>query len=295
MILKFLKSSYEKVCTALKKSKSALGDKLAKLFGGGVDEETFEQLEELLYEADLGVKLATEITERFKKHLKNEKELKGDALIERLIQDVLQESGDHNHSQDIHWAPSGPTVILIVGVNGNGKTTSVAKLAKKIKSEGKQVLICARDTFRAAAVEQLDHWANRAGVDIVKSVQGGDASAVVYDGLQAAVARKADVVIVDTAGRLHSKKALMQELEKMRNVCEKVIPNSPHEVLLVLDATTGQNAIDQARTFNQYTDLDGIVLTKLDGTARGGIALAIQKELAIPVKYIGVGEGIDDL
>lgn len=296
MILDFLKSGYRKVKSALDHSKAALGSRLRGLFGGTIDDETFEDLEQMLYEADLGVGLTTQLVQKIQSQHLKDPSLKGEDLLHLLAEDVsmlMKEEGIA--SREIKFAEEGPTVILIVGVNGNGKTTTIAKLAKKFQSQGKKVLLGAGDTFRAAAIDQLEMWANRIGVEIIKSKPGSDPAAVAFDTLEAAKARQADVVLVDTAGRLHSKKPLMQELEKIRRSCGKVLPGTPHEVLLVLDATIGQNGIDQAKTFNQFTPLTGIVLTKLDGTAKGGIVLAIQNELKIPVKFIGIGEGMDDL
>lgn len=195
----------------------------------------------------------------------------------------------------INLSSSGPTCLLVVGINGSGKTTSVAKLAKYYKNKGKKVLLVAADTFRAAATTQLDTWADRVGVDIVKGQMGSDPAAVVFDAMNAAISRGSEIIIIDTAGRLHVKTDLMNELQKIRRICAKIIPDAPHETLLVLDATIGQNAIDQAKTFNKFTPLTGIVLTKLDGTTKGGSGVAIQKECGIPIKFLGLGESFDDL
>lgn len=297
MILDFLRSGYRKVKTVLEDSRAALGSRLRSLFKGSVSEETFEELEQILYEADLGMALTTELIEKLRKQVKNNPELKGEQLVDLLAQDVisLMRENISQNREKISYAATGPTVFLIVGVNGNGKTTTIAKLANRFKKEGKKVILGAADTFRAAAVDQLEMWASRLEIEIIKAKPGSDPAAVAFDAVEAAKARDADVVLIDTAGRLHSKKPLMQELEKIRRSCGKVLPGSPHEILLVLDATIGQNGIDQAQTFHQFTPLTGIVLTKLDGSAKGGVALAIQRALKVPVKFIGLGEGVDDL
>jgi len=295
MVLHYIKSGYNKIKQAFAKTGSLLGNKIRSLFQGKLDEDTLEQLEHLLYEADLGVKMATDLTQEIKTLHAKDPSLTGDdfmALIRTKILDSF-----HNIPNTLVELPKdkGPLIILVVGVNGNGKTTSVAKLAKKYTDDGKKVLLAAADTFRAAATHQLEIWAERIGIDIVKGVHGSDPAAVVFDAMSAAKARNADVVIIDTAGRLHTKQPLMQELEKIKRSCRKFSAEGPHETLLVLDATTGQNAVDQAKVFNQYTPISGLILSKLDGTAKGGIVLSIQKQLGIPVKFIGVGEGIDDL
>lgn len=290
MVLNFLKSSYHKVKHAL--GKSLLGQKIRALFGGSINGEALENLEKLLYEADLGVQLSGELTEKIRLRLKQNPNLTGDELLNDLRQEILK---------IIHFGPAetisteSPHIILIVGVNGNGKTTSIAKLAKKYKDSGRKVLVAAADTFRAAAIEQLEVWAKSLDVDIVKGAPNSDPAAVTFDAVSASKARNIDIVLIDTAGRLHTKIPLMQELEKIKRSCRKFSSASPHETLLVVDASVGQNAIEQAKTFNQFTPITGLILTKLDGTAKGGIVIAIQKQLKIPVKFIGVGEGIDDL
>lgn len=290
MVLNFLKSSYNKVKNAL--GKTLLGQKIRALFGSGIDEEALDHLEKLLYEADLGVQLSMELTERVRQRLKENPALSGDELVNGLRRDILQiitfDSGP---------APliEGPEIVLIVGVNGNGKTTSVAKLAKRYKDSGKKVLVAAADTFRAAAMEQLEMWANRLEIDIVKGAPKSDPAAVTFDAVSAAKARDVDVVLIDTAGRLHTKTPLMQELEKIKRSCRKLFPQGPHETLLVIDASVGQNAIEQANIFNKFTPITGLILTKLDGSAKGGVVISIQRQLKIPVKFIGVGENIDDL
>ena len=288
MILDFLKSSYTKLKKALSKTQSALSHQLKALFAKPLDEHTLEELERVLYEADLGVKMSTELTQKIREfHIQNP-QLKPDDLLKELQRDLIQSLEENkalSPSKDVL-----PQVILIVGVNVNGKTTSVAKF----HAQGKKVLLAAADTFRAAAVDQLELWAKKIGVDIVKGAPKSDPASVAFDAITAAKAREMDILIIDTAGRLHTKTNLMQELEKIKRSCHKVLPGSPHEILLVLDATTGQNAIDQAKTFHQHTPISGLVLTKLDGTAKGGIVLGIQKQLGIPVQYIGFGESVDD-
>lgn len=292
MILDFLKSSYTKLKKALSKTQSALSHQLKALFAKPLDEHTLEELERVLYEADLGVKMSTELTQKIREfHIQNP-QLKPDDLLKELQRDLIQSLEENKiptSSKNVL-----PQVILIVGVNGNGKTTSVAKLAKLFHAQGKKVLLAAADTFRAAAVDQLELWAKKIGVGIVKGAPKSDPASVAFDAVTAAKAREMDILIIDTAGRLHTKTNLMQELEKIKRSCHKVLPGSPHEILLVLDATTGQNAIDQAKTFHQHTPISGLVLTKLDGTAKGGIVLGIQKQLGIPVQYIGFGESVDD-
>lgn len=295
MVVNFLKSTYQKIKKTWVKAGSLLGDKIRSLFKGEVNQEMLETLERLFYEADLGVEMSESLTKKIKEIGKKNPHLTAENLLEEIRRDILQIFPPSSH--DFMSLPSTPHpyVILIVGVNGNGKTTSVAKLAKKYKENGKKVLVAAADTFRAAAMEQLSTWAARLDIDIVKGNPKSDPAALVFDALTAAKARESDVVIIDTAGRLHTKAHLMQELEKIRRSCHKVIPSAPHETLLVLDATTGQNAIDQAKTFNQYTPISGLILTKLDGTAKGGIIINMQKQLGIPVRFIGIGEGLDDL
>ncbi len=293
MVLNFLKTSYTNVKQALTKTGSLLGNKVRALFQGTVSEETLEQLEQLLYEADLGMSYAQELTALVRTRLQQNPHLDSDALLKELRLEIC------NHLQVntplTNMSTTSPNVILVVGVNGNGKTTSVAKLALRYQSAGKSVLVAAADTFRAAATEQLETWAQRLNIDIVKGLPQSDPAAVAFDALTAAKARHSDVVIIDTAGRLHTKVPLMQELEKIKRTCRKIVPDAPHETLLVLDATIGQNAVDQAKIFNQFTPLTGLILTKLDGTAKGGAVLAIQRKLGLPVKFIGVGEGAEDL
>lgn len=293
MILKFIKGSYAKLKKALSKTSAMLGHKLKVLFAKPLDEETLEQLERTLYEADLGVKMANELTQKIRDlHIRLPdstpdellKEIQRDIVAMMKVKTPLERKNTTTH----------PHVILVVGVNGNGKTTSVAKLAKLYQSQNKKVLLAAADTFRAAAMDQLERWAQKIGLEIVKGAPKSDPAAVAFDAVTAAKARDADVLIIDTAGRLHTKTNLMQELEKIKRSCHKVLPDSPHEILLVLDATTGQNAIDQASIFHKHTPITGLILTKLDGTAKGGIVLGIQQQLGIPIQYIGFGESVDD-
>lgn len=294
MIFKFLKSGYDKITSALSKTGELLGSRLRSLFSKGIDETTLEELEKLLYEADIGVQTAVDLTNHIRALAKQKGTLSSDEVVTALKVKILEILAKEPPS--IRMAENNnPTVLLIVGVNGSGKTTSVAKMAKRFSEEGKKPLVVAADTFRAAAVEQLTEWASRIGVDIVKGAPKSDPAAVSFDGLQAAKARGADVVLIDTAGRLHTKIDLMHELEKVRRICQKIIPESPHETLLVLDATIGQNAVDQAHTFHKFTPLTGIILTKLDGTSKGGIIINLQRQLGLPVKFIGTGEGVDDL
>lgn len=295
VVLKFLKSSFNKVKNALAKTRTLLGNKIRDLFQGKIDEDTLEKLEQLFYEADVGIAAAKELSEKVQQFYRKNPTLGADGLILEIQEEITALLSKTPVDMKDFPPGSGPLVILVIGVNGNGKTTSVAKLAKKYKEGGKKVLIAAADTFRAAAIEQLEIWAGRIGVDIVKGAPKSDAAAVAFDALTAAKARGADVVIIDTAGRLHTRGDLMKELEKIKRACHKLVPESPHETLLVLDATIGQNAIDQAKIFNQYTPISGMILTKLDGTAKGGIIINIHGQLGIPVKFIGVGESIDDL
>ncbi|HEY4832893.1 MAG TPA: signal recognition particle-docking protein FtsY [Waddliaceae bacterium] len=295
MVLKFLKSSYQKVKQAFSKTSSLLGQKLRSLFQNKIDEVTLQHLEQLFYEADLGIQTSVALTIKVKEIYRNNPNLKGDDLIQEIRKEIVNLLSIQNLQMKEISPDAGPLVILIVGVNGNGKTTSVAKLARKFKESGQKVLIAAADTFRAAAIEQLEVWANRISVEIVKGASNSDPAAVVFDALTAAKARNVNVVLIDTAGRLHTRHDLMKELEKVKKVCQRVIPDSPHETLLVLDATVGQNAIEQAKIFHQHTPLTGLILTKLDGTAKGGIIINIQSQLNLPVKFIGIGESLEDL
>lgn len=261
-----------------------------------VDEDFFEELEEILIQADVGFETVMKLVEELKmevkrKNIQDPKEVQS-VISEKLVE--IYEAGG-NSSSELNIQTDSLTVILFVGVNGVGKTTTIGKLAHKFKNEGKSVLLAAGDTFRAGAIEQLEVWGERVGVDVIKQGAGSDPAAVMFDAIQAAKSRKADILICDTAGRLQNKVNLMKELEKVKRVIEREVPDAPHEVLLVLDATTGQNAMIQAKTFKEATNVSGIVLTKLDGTAKGGIVLAIRNELDIPVKFVGLGEKMDDL
>ena len=260
-----------------------------------VDEEYFENLEEILIMSDIGVNTVMEIIDRLKKRVKKENIKTSDELKDIIVDEmfIIYVGGDIITNK-INYAKEGPTVILFVGVNGAGKTTTIGKIASKLKDEGKKVLMVAGDTFRAGAVEQLDEWAKRIDVDIV-SKENADPVSVMYDGVTKAKEENYDVVLIDTAGRLQNKIGLMKELEKINKVIGKLIDNAPHETLLVIDATTSQNGISQAKNFKEITNITGIVLTKLDGTAKGGIVLAIKEEIGIPVKYVGLGETKDDL
>lgn len=269
-------------------------DKLKKVLSGSIklDDEFFDMMEETLILGDLGVTVAADAVEQLrttikKEHLQTEEEVK-DAL-RRILVDMLQ-VGDTALNLS-----TKPSVVMMIGVNGVGKTTTIGKLGYRLRSEGKRVLFCASDTFRAAAADQLEIWSQRAGVDIVRQNEGSDPGAVLFDAMQAAKARGVDVVLVDTAGRLHNKQNLMNELSKLRKIVDREAPDAAKETLLILDATTGQNGLIQAKQFKETAGLTGIVLTKLDGTAKGGIVVAIARELQVPVKYIGVGEGIEDI
>ncbi|MCC8169153.1 MAG: signal recognition particle-docking protein FtsY [Oscillospiraceae bacterium] len=285
---------FDKLKAGLKKTSDAISNQVNSVFSVfvKVDEELFENLEEALIMADIGVETSTYIIENLRervksKHITDGNEVK--AELKRVISDILSEQ---DSSMKLETTPS---VILVIGVNGVGKTTSIGKIASRYKSMGKKVLLAAADTFRAAAIDQLDIWAERSGCDIIKHQENSDPASVVFDACAAAKARGTDVLICDTAGRLHNKKNLMAELEKINRVIGRELPGASRETLLVLDATTGQNAVSQAKLFSEAADITGIVLTKLDGTAKGGIVIAISKEQSLPVKFIGVGEGVDDL
>lgn len=281
---------FKKIFSPFSKIRSALGAKIRSLFSKKPDDSAFESLEELLYEADLGPALAIELVEKVKQYSKKNPDFTSEDCISLLHKELLSLFPQSTPPS----LASSPHVILLVGVNGSGKTTSLAKLAYLYQSQGKKVLIAAGDTFRAAAVEQLEIWAKRVHVPIIKSQRHADPSGLAFDAMAAAKARSMDIVLIDTAGRLQTKADLMQELAKVRRVCQKQIPEAPHEILLAIDATVGQNALDQARSFNEVTPLTGIVLTKLDGSAKGGIAAAIQKELKIPIQWVGTGEAEED-
>ena len=255
------------------------------------EDDLFIELEEILVMSDVGVNTAVQVVEELRSRVKSEK-LKSTQDVKKELQNIIATLIDGGEDMGLVTIPS---VILVIGVNGAGKTTSIGKMAAMYKAQGKKVILGAADTFRAAAIDQLDVWAQRAGVDIIKHKEGADPAAVVYDTIQAGIARDCDIIICDTAGRLHNKKNLMDELAKIYRVCDKELPYADREILLVLDATTGQNALSQLREFKEVTDITGIILTKMDGTAKGGIAVAIQAEMGIPVKYVGVGEKVEDL
>lgn len=285
---------FQKLKNGLTKTRDGFVSGMDSIFHGfsSVDEDFYEELEEMLIMGDVGVNTTELLLERLKEQVK-ENHVKEPLACRELLVDIIKEI--MVVPEDAYSFESEKAVIMVVGVNGVGKTTTVGKLAGRMKESGKRVLVAAADTFRAAANEQLCEWAKRASVDIVSSAEGSDPASVVYDACQAAKARGVDVLICDTAGRLHNKKNLMEELRKMNRIVDKEFPDAKRETWVVLDATTGQNAVNQAREFNEVASLNGIVLTKMDGTAKGGIAIAISNELNIPVKYIGVGEGIDDL
>ena len=292
---KRLKSTAEGIRRGLAKTHDRLADGLGGIFAlrRKLDDEVCEELEEVMIGADMGVQATTEIIEDIRQADEEGKIEDTSNLKTYLNDELVRILGESDCS--LRMADQAPTVILVAGTNGSGKTTSIAKLAKHLHDNGRKVLLAASDTFRAAAVEQLDIWRERLGVDIVKHQTGADPAAVTFDALEAAIARNVDVLIVDTAGRLHTKKNLMTELEKIRRVIRKRLPEAPHEVILVLDATTGQNAIQQATLFNEAIDVTGIFLSKLDGTAKGGIVVAIKRQIDIPVKFIGIGEQPEDI
>lgn len=286
---------------AIEKTRDSINTKLDNIFEGRkqIDDELLDELEEMLISTDIGVATTMQVLEAIRKGVSRQEISDLDALKAVMKRELL---GILHHSEEEGVASETavpetikPYVLMVVGVNGVGKTTTIGKLAQRIKTEGNDVLICAADTFRAAASEQLEIWSTRAGVPLIQQKQGTDPAAVLFDALQSAKARNADVLIVDTAGRLHNKANLMAELEKMKRIAGREVADAPHETLLVIDAVTGQNGLEQARQFMKAADVTGIVLTKLDGTAKGGIAVAISKELNLPIRYVGVGEQVDDL
>lgn len=287
--------AFEKIKAGLAKTKKVLTTPIQDLFvlTRKLDEAFIDELEETLITADIGVATTTRIIEDLKYKYKH-KEIMEVPQVHAYLQASLLGQLQALPRQ-VKYAPSGPTVILIAGVNGTGKTTSVAKLAKWFAGQGKKVMLGACDTFRAAAIEQLTIWSGRLGIEIVKHQMNADPAAVAFDAVEAAIARKADVLLIDTAGRLHTKQNLMTELGKIRRVMQKKLPEAPHETWLVLDATTGQNAVNQAKAFNEILQVSGLVLAKLDGTAKGGVVIAIEEQLKMPVKFVGVGEQIDDM
>ena len=288
------KGFFKRLVEGLTKTRNNIVSGIDSIFSGfsAIDEDFYEEIEEILIMGDLGINATTAIVEDLKQKVK-EQHIKEPAECKQLLIDSIKEQ--MNVGETAYEFENRQSVVLVIGVNGVGKTTSVGKLAGKLKNQGKRVILAAADTFRAAAGEQLTEWANRAGVEIISGQEGSDPAAVVYDAIQASKARHADVLLCDTAGRLHNKKNLMAELGKINRVIDREYPEAYRETLVVLDGTTGQNALAQARQFSEIADITGIILTKLDGTAKGGIAVAIHSELGIPVKYIGVGESIDDL
>ena len=288
------KGFFSRLVEGLTKTRNAVESGIENVFLGYdvIDEDFYEELEETLIMGDIGIRASTDIIEELRKRVKEE-HLNSPAQCREVLIDTIKRKMDLG--ENAYEFENRKSVVFVIGVNGVGKTTSVGKLASQLKNEGKKVLVVAADTFRAAAIEQLEEWTKRAGVDIIAQNEGSDPGAVVFDACKAAKARNTDVMIVDTAGRLHNKKNLMEELKKINKIIEREYPDAYRETLVVLDGTTGQNALEQARVFNEAANITGIILTKLDGSAKGGIAVAIQAELSIPVKYIGVGEKIDDL
>ena len=295
----FSKEKKEKLGKGLEKTKESVFSKLTRIVAGKskVDAEVLDDLEEVLITSDVGVQTTVKIIERIELRVAKDKFL-GTSELNSILREEISELLTENHSeefQDFSIPDKRPYVIMVVGVNGVGKTTTIGKLAYQLKKKGFNVILGAADTFRAAAIEQLEIWSERVGVPIVKQKMGSDPASVAFDTLQSASTQGADVVIIDTAGRLHNKVNLMNELGKVKKVMQKIVPDAPHEILLVLDASTGQNAIEQARQFTLATDVNALALTKLDGTAKGGVAIGVSDQFKIPVKYIGVGEGIEDL
>ena len=288
------KGFFKRLVEGLTKTRNNIVSGIDSIFSGfsAIDEDFYEEIEEILIMGDLGINATTAIIEDLKQKVK-EQHIKEPSACNQLLIDSIK--AQMNVGETAYEFENRQSVVLVIGVNGVGKTTSIGKLAGKLKDQGKKVILAAADTFRAAAGEQLTEWAHRAGVEIISGQEGSDPAAVVYDAIQASKARHADVLLCDTAGRLHNKKNLMAELGKINRVIDREYPEAYRETLVVLDGTTGQNALAQARQFSEIADITGIILTKLDGTAKGGIAVAIHSELGIPVKYIGVGESIDDL
>ncbi len=288
---------FEKLKKGLSKTHQGFVEKIDTLFLGQktIDQDLLDELEGLLFEADLGVKASSQLIEGVRQGLKRGELQEPEKVKEYIKQEILRILKLGEKPLSIDFSQTKPFVMMVVGVNGGGKTTTIGKIAHHYSSRGKKVLIGAADTFRAAAAEQLEVWANRVGADLIKQSKGSDPSAVAFDSIHAAKARDIDLVFIDTAGRLHTKVNLMEELKKLKRIVGRESPGAPHEVLLVLDATTGQNAISQAKLFNEAIGVTGIALTKLDGTAKGGIIVGITEELKIPIRYVGVGEGMDDL
>jgi fused signal recognition particle receptor len=289
-------SFLERMKEAVTRTRENLSERIEEVvsFGKEIDQSTLDDLEGILLSTDLGTSTTQEILGKLREKA-NYKQIKNIDELKRLLKEEILAILAAVDSKPVSKVEGTPEVILVVGVNGTGKTTTIGKLAKVLRSDGKTVLLCAADTFRAAAIEQLEVWGQRTGTEVIRTKAGGDPSAVLYDALRAASSRHTDYVIVDTAGRLHTKANLMAELEKMRRTAQRIIPGAPHETLLVMDATTGQNGLQQARQFTQSAGVTGIVLTKLDGTAKGGVVVAISREMGVPVRYVGVGEKIGDL
>jgi fused signal recognition particle receptor len=289
-------SFLERMKEAVTRTRENLSERIEEVvsFGREIDQTTLDDLEAILLSADLGTETTQEILGNLREKA-NYKQIKNVDELKRLLKEEILAILAAVNSQPVSKVEGTPEVILVVGVNGTGKTTTIGKLAQVLRSDGKTVLLCAADTFRAAAIEQLEVWGQRTGTEVIRTKAGGDPSAVLFDALQAASARHTDYVIVDTAGRLHTKTNLMAELEKMRRTAQRIIPGAPHETLLVMDATTGQNGLQQARQFTESAGVTGIVLTKLDGTAKGGVVVAISREMGVPVRYVGVGEKVGDL
>lgn len=286
---------FSRLKEGLAKTRQGLVGKVEEIITGRkrIDEGLYEELEEALIQADVGVETSLELVESLRARVKEQK-IDDPSLLKDIIKELIEDILIHEASQ-VNFQSGELTIIVVVGVNGVGKTTTIGKLAHNFKAHGKRVLLAAGDTFRAAAIDQLEIWGNRVGVDVIKHQEGSDPAAVAFDAVQAARSRKVDILIVDTAGRLHNKTNLMEELRKVTRVIGRELPGAPHEVLLVLDATTGQNALSQAKLFGEVAGVTGIVLTKLDGTARGGVVIGIKNELQVPVKFIGIGEAMDDL
>ncbi|MGB6132180.1 MAG: signal recognition particle-docking protein FtsY [Acidobacteriaceae bacterium] len=288
-------SLLERMRAAVTRTRDSLGERIDGVLAMArtLDETALEELEMSLIASDIGVNTAAEITGNLREHAKRQ-QIRSGAELKELLKEQIRGILDENGRAPARVS-APPEVIMMVGVNGTGKTTTSGKLAAYYRAQGRTALLCAADTFRAAAIEQLEVWGQRSGVEMIRTRQGGDPSAVLFDAIEAAKQRQTDVVIVDTAGRLHTKTGLMAELDKMRRTAQRIVPDAPHEVLLVLDATTGQNGLQQARLFTESAGVTGIVLTKLDGTAKGGIAVAIAHEMKLPVRFVGVGEALGDL
>jgi fused signal recognition particle receptor len=287
---------FERMKQAVTRTRENLAERIEEVvaFGKEIDRNTLDDLEATLIGADLGAATTQEVLGKLREKA-DRKQIKDVQELKRLLKEELLAILNAANKRPVQRVDGTPEVILVVGVNGTGKTTTIGKLSHVFRSEGKTVLLCAADTFRAAAIEQLEIWGARTGTEVIKTKPGGDPAAVLFDALQAASSRKTDYVIVDTAGRLHTKASLMSELEKMKRTAQRIIPGAPHETLLVMDATTGQNGLQQARLFTESAGVTGIVLTKLDGTAKGGVVVAISRELGLPVRFVGVGEKVGDL